>query len=327
MLSDSHDFTHLHLAPMTPIHISSPYLSLSRQEWAALRADTPLTLTEAEIHELRGINSSMDLQEVESIYLPLARLLNLYITSKQDLYEATQNFLGHGGRRVPYIIGLAGSVAVGKSTSARILRTLLARWPNSPRVDLITTDGFLWPNRHLEKHGLMNRKGFPESYDQQRLLEFVSDIKAGKPRVSGPVYSHVSYDIVPNKQTSIQQPDIVIVEGLNVLQSSSKRSDKVFVSDYFDFSIYMDAKLEDLRKWYTQRFLKLRDTAFQNPASYFHRYASLSDEECRALSMKIWTEINEVNLHENILPTKKRADLILTKGSEHIVERIRLRKL
>ncbi len=312
---------------MTPVQLSSPYLSLSREQWASLRADTPLTLTQEDIVELRGINSAMNLQEVESIYLPLARLLNLYITSKQDLYLATQHFLGHQGKRVPYIIGLAGSVAVGKSTSARILRTLLSRWPNSPRVDLITTDGFLWPNAYLNKRNIMNKKGFPESYNQQKLLEFVSDIKAGKPVVTCPLYSHVTYDIVKDTTVSIEQPDIVIVEGLNVLQSSSKRNNKVFVSDYFDFSIYMDASLPDLRKWYTERFLKLRDTAFQNPDSYFHRYASMSDQECVDLAMKIWTEINEVNLHENILPTKHRADLILTKGSEHLVDQIRLRKL
>lgn len=276
---------------------------------------------------MRGINSAMDIKEVESIYLPLARLLNLYITSTQELYHATQHFLGHRGQRVPYIIGLAGSVAVGKSTSARILRTLLARWPNSPRVDLVTTDGFLWPNAHLEAHGLMKRKGFPESYDQQQLLEFVSEIKAGSPHVTCPVYSHVTYDIVPGERQHINQPDIVIVEGLNVLQSTSRRSDKVFVSDYFDFSIYMDAALDDLRSWYTERFLKLRDTAFREPDSYFHRYADMSDEESTTLAQTIWSEINEANLHDNILPTKKRADLILTKGSRHTIDRIRLRKL
>ena len=307
---------------------SSPYLSLSRAQWARLRADTPLTLTARELGELRGINSSIDLGEVESIYLPLCRLLNLYVTSTQQLAQATQLFLGHKRRRVPYIIGLGGSVAVGKSTSARILRTLLSRWPNSPRVDLITTDGFLLPNAELKRRGLMNRKGFPESYDQQRLLEFVAAIKGGAARVSSPIYSHITYDIVPHSELTVTQPDIVIVEGLNVLQSPpAEHADRVFVSDYFDFSIYIDAALKDLRRWYTQRFITLRDTAFRDPHSYFHRFASMSDDQTVEMAERIWRDINELNLHENILPTKKRADLILTKGSNHVIERIRLRKL
>ncbi len=310
--------------------VLSPYMKFWRHEWADLRADTPLTLTEEELSKLRGINSAVDLSEVVEVYLPMSRLLNLYFTATQKLYNATTTFLGHNGKRVPYIIGLAGSVAAGKSTTGRILRELLARWPNSPRVDLMTTDGFLYPNAVLEERGLMSRKGFPDSYDVGELLQVVSAIKAGAPRVTCPVYSHVTYDIVPDKAKVIEQPDIVIVEGLNVLQTPRDRaqeSSRVFVSDYFDFSIYVDASLEDLRKWYIERFLTLRDTAFQDPSSYFHRYKSMSDPEAIAFAEEIWRDINEVNLMENILPTRERADLILKKGSEHVVETIKLRKI
>lgn len=307
----------------------SPYLSLTREEWARLRADTPLTLTERDLAELRGINSAVDMDEVVSVYLPMSRLLNLYVTATQQLHEATATFLGHNDTRVPYIIGLAGSVAAGKSTTARLLRALLARWSNSPRVDLVTTDGFLWPNRVLEQRGLMRRKGFPESYDVQRLLRFVSDLKAGTPRVSCPVYSHVVYDIVPDREHVIEQPDIVIIEGLNVLQTprSREHASRVFVSDYFDFSIYVDADRGDLRQWYIERFLMLRDTAFQKTRSYFHRYAEMSDHEAIAFAESIWRDINERNLDENIEPTRERADLILHKGADHTVESILLRKL
>jgi len=307
----------------------SPYLELSRSEWARLRADTPLTLSEADLEELRGINSSVDLEEVVSVFLPLSRLLNLYVTATQQLHGTTSTFLGRHGERVPYIIGIAGSVAVGKSTSSRILQALLSRWPNSPRVDLVTTDGFLWPNDVLADRDLMRRKGFPESYDVVRLLKFVSDIKAGEPRVSCPVYSHVTYDIVDGVEKVVEQPDIVIIEGLNVLQTPRSRQDRsrVFVSDYFDFSIYVDADLEDLRRWYIERFLMLRDTAFQKPKSYFHRYASMTDPEAVDFATSIWSDINEVNLFENILPTRERADLILKKGASHAIESISLRKL
>jgi len=307
----------------------SPYLDLSRNEWARLRADTPLTLSEADLEELRGINSEVDMEEVVSIFLPLSRLLNLYVTATQQLHGTTSTFLGHHGERVPYIIGLAGSVAVGKSTTSRILRALLSRWPNSPRVDLVTTDGFLWPNNVLAERDLMHRKGFPESYDVVRLLEFVSDLKAGEPRVSCPVYSHVTYDIVPGAEKVVEQPDIVIIEGLNVLQTPRSREDRsrVFVSDYFDFSVYVDAELDDLRRWYIERFLMLRDTAFKDPDSYFHRYASMSDPEAIDFATTIWSDINEVNLFENILPTRERADLILKKGESHAIESILLRKL
>lgn len=307
----------------------SPYRSFDKREWAALRADTPLTLDEQDLRALRGINSAVDLEEVTSVYLPLSRLLNLYVTAGQNLHRATSTFLGHGGQRVPYIIGLAGSVAAGKSTTARILRALLSRWPNSPRVDLVTTDGFLWPNHILEQRGLMRRKGFPESYDVQRLLRFVSEIKAGKPRVTCPVYSHVSYNIIPGEQEVIEQPDIVIIEGLNVLQSprSREQASRVFVSDYFDFSLYVDAAPEDLRRWYVERFLMLRDTAFQQPESYFHRYASMSDTEAITFARSIWRDINAANLEENILPTRERAHLIMRKGDDHAVEEILLRKV
>ena len=287
-----------------------------------------MTLNEDDLEALRGINSAIDLEEVATVFLPLSRLLNLYFSATQQLYNTTSTFLGHNDKPVPYIIGLAGSVAVGKSTAARILRTLLSRWPNSPRVDLVTTDGFLWPNEVLAERGLMRKKGFPESYDQGRILRFVSDIKAGKPRVSCPVYSHVTYDIVPGEEQVIEQPDILIFEGLNVLQSSRSRSpSRVFVSDFFDFSIYVDASEDDLRKWYIQRFLTLRDTAFKSPESYFNRYASLTDAEAIAFAESIWSEINAVNLHENIEPTRERADLILCKGSDHIYQQVMLRKI
>lgn len=303
-------------------------MTFGRSAWSALRADARMTLNEDDLEALRGINSAIDLEEVATVFLPLSRLLNLYFSATQQLYNTTSTFLGHNDKPVPYIIGLAGSVAVGKSTAARILRTLLSRWPNSPRVDLVTTDGFLWPNEVLAERGLMRKKGFPESYDQGRILRFVSDIKAGKPRVSCPVYSHVTYDIVPGEEQVIEQPDILIFEGLNVLQSSRSRSpSRVFVSDFFDFSIYVDASEDDLRKWYIQRFLTLRDTAFKSPESYFNRYASLTDAEAIAFAESIWSEINAVNLHENIEPTRERADLILCKGSDHIYQQVMLRKI
>lgn len=310
---------------------TDPYLGFTREEWARLRADTPLTLTEDDLVRLRGQDEQVSLSEVEHIYLPLSRLLSLYVEASQELYRATARFLGHGEARVPYLIGLAGSVAVGKSTTARVLQALLARWPRHPRVELVTTDGFLLPNRVLESRGLMRRKGFPESYDVRRLLRFVSDLKAGREEARSPVYSHLSYDIVPGQEIVVRQPDVVIVEGLTVLQSPARDRGRgtppVFVSDFFDFTIFVDAEAAHIRRWYVERFFRLRGTAFQDPASYFHRYARLSDEEAREVASSLWAEINEVNLRDNILPTRERARLILRKGADHSVVEVRLRKI
>ncbi len=308
----------------------SPFRRFSREEWAALRADTPMTLTQADLDELRGLNDRVDLAEVEAIYLPLSRLLNLYVQATQGLFRATNNFLHIAERKVPYVIGMAGSVAVGKSTTARVLRRLLARWPKHPRVDLVTTDGFLLPNAVLEREGLMTRKGFPESYDLPRLLRFMSDIKAGERNVTAPLYSHLTYDVLKDECLTIDQPDILIVEGLNVLQTGRPPRDGrgiPNVSDFFDFSIYLDADVADLRKWYIDRFFSLRDGAFRNPRSYFHRYAALSDLEAHETAARIWQTINLVNLRENLLPTRPRADLVLRKGADHFVRSVFLRKL
>ncbi|WP_342640617.1 type I pantothenate kinase [Rhodoligotrophos ferricapiens] len=308
----------------------SPYLVFSRDEWAELRADTPLTLTETEVLELRGLNERMQIDEVVAIYLPLARLLNLYVERTYELFRATQKFLGRNGSKVPFIIGLAGSVAVGKSTTARILQALLSRSPNSPHVALVPTDGFLFPNAVLEREGLMTRKGFPESYDVTKLLHFLSDIKSGKHAVKAPVYSHLSYDVLPSEGLTIDQPDVLIVEGLNVLQPATLPKDGKaipFVSDFFDFSIYLDAEERLLEEWYIERFFRLRGTAFRDPRSYFHRYAKISDEETREVALRLWKTINLVNLRENILPTRQRADLILTKGADHSIHEVQLRRL
>ncbi len=308
----------------------SPFRRFSREEWAALRADTPMTLTQADLDELRGLNDRIDLAEVEAIYLPLSRLLNLYVTATQGLFRATNNFLHHNDRKVPYVIGMAGSVAAGKSTTARILQRLLARWPKHPKVDLVTTDGFLLPNAILEREGLMNRKGFPESYDLPAILRFLSDIKAGTRNVTAPLYSHLTYDVLKDEHITIDQPDILIVEGVNVLQTGRPPRDGRGIpnaSDFFDFSIYVDADVEDLRKWYIDRFLSLRDGAFQNPKSYFHRYASLSDAQARETATRLWETINLVNLRENLLPTRPRADLVLRKGADHFIRSVFLRKL
>ena len=308
----------------------SPYRVFSRAEWAQLREDTPMTLTPDEVTRLRSLHDRLDMREVEEIYLPLSRLLSLYVAATQRLFRAEQNFLGTEDCKVPYIIGVAGSVAVGKSTTARVLQALLARWTNVPKVDLITTDGFLYPNAILAREGLMQKKGFPESYDLPTLLSFLSDIKAGRRPVRAPVYSHLTYDIIPNEWVEIDRPDILIVEGVNVLQTGRlPRDGKAVpvVSDFFDFSVYIDADESVLRDWYVRRFLALRDTAFHDPRSYFHRYAPLSDEEATATALAIWERTNLANLEDNILPTRPRATLILKKGADHVVETVALRRL
>src|SRR3954453_9269650 len=308
----------------------SPYRIFPRAEWARLRADTPMTLTPAEVGRLRSGHDRLDMREVEDIYLPLSRLLSLYVAAKQRLFRAQQNFLGTEDVKLPYVIGVAGSVAVGKSTTARVLKAMLARWPNTPRVDLLTTDGFLYPNAVLEREGLMQKKGFPESYDLPALLRFLSDVKAGRRPVRAPVYSHLVYAVKPNEWVEVARPDILIVEGLNVLQTGRPPKDGKaipYVSDFFNFSVYLDAGEDVLAGWYVDRFLTLRGTAFRDPKSFFHRYATLSDEEAVKTATSIWSRINLVNLHENILPTRQRADLILKKDEDHLVEQVALRKL
>ncbi len=308
----------------------SPYRVFSRRDWAALREDMPMTLKPNEFRRLRSVHDRLDMDEVREIYLPLSRLLSLYVAATQRLFRVQQRFLKTRDAKMPYVIGVAGSVAVGKSTTARVLQALLARWPNMPKVDLVTTDGFLFPNEVLKRDGLMERKGFPESYDVSALLQFLSDIKAGRRRVRAPVYSHLVYDVVPDRWIEIDRPDILIVEGVNVLQTGSLPKDGSaipFVSDFFDFSVYLDADEDVLRNWYVKRFLSLRGTAFSDPKSYFQRYSRLSDAEATQTANAIWGRINLVNLHENILPTRKRADLILKKDETHSVEEVALRRL
>ena len=308
----------------------SPYRTFSRAEWANLRADTPMTLRSGEVSELRSLNDRLDMEEVEAIYLPISRLLSLYVAATQRLFRAQQRFLGTEDVKMPYLIGIAGSVAVGKSTTARVLKALLARWPNTPKVELVTTDGFLYPNAVLERQGLMDRKGFPESYDLPALLRFLTEVKAGQRPARAPVYSHLVYDILPETWVEIERPDILIVEGLNVFQvGRAPRDGKAipFVSDFFDFSLYLDADEDVLRHWYVDRFLMLRETAFRDPQSYFHRYSRLTDAEAIETATSIWTRINLLILRDNIRPTRRRAHLILDKDASHSVTGVSLRRL
>ena len=308
----------------------SPYRLFPRDDWAKLRADTPMTLAADDMQQLSGLIEVLSITEVEEIYLPLSRLLNLYVAAAQKLHAVTSTFLDRADLKVPFILGVAGSVAVGKSTTARVLKALLARWPDHPRVDLVTTDGFLLPNAELEANGLMNRKGFPESFDTAGLLNFLADVKAGRPRVAAPLYSHFHYDILEGQEIVVDRPDILIVEGLNVLQPARLPEDGraiPFVSDFFDFSIYMDAEEELIEEWYVKRFLRLRKTAFRDPAAYFHRYAGLSAKDAEVTARQIWREINLKNLRQNIIPTRQRASLILSKTANHSVETVALRRL
>lgn len=309
--------------------LTTPYLQFDRKHWATLRDSVPLTLTKEEVAALKGINEEISIDEVIEIYLPLSRLLNFYISSNLRRQAVLEQFLGTDEQKVPYVIGIAGSVAVGKSTTARLLQALLSRWPEHRRVKLVTTDGFLHSNNILNERRLMKKKGFPESYDMRSLVKFVSDIKSGADKVIAPVYSHLSYDIVPHEQLIIEKPDILILEGLNVLQSGMDYPHEphhVFVSDFVDFSIYVDAPEELLQQWYVNRFLKFRQGAFSDPDSYFHNYSKLTTEEAIKVASNIWREINGLNLQQNILPTRERASLIMTKGINHTIESVRLRK-
>jgi type I pantothenate kinase len=313
-----------------PVLEFSPYRKFTRAEWAKLRDDHHLTLSEDDLERVSGIIERISQDDVTDIYLPMSRLMNFYVRAAQVLHAATSKFLSQAEGKTPFIIGIAGSVAVGKSTTARVLRELLARWPNHPRVDLVPTDGFLRPNAELARRGLMERKGFPESFDQATLLQFMADVKAGRPRVEAPVYSHFSYDIVPGERIVVDRPDILIVEGLNVLQPAKLPKDGEaipFVSDFFDFSIYIDAEPKMIEEWYVTRFLRLWRTAFRDPEAYFYRYSKLTQEQAIAQALKLWRGINMPNLRKNILPTRQRANLILRKGGDHKVETVFLRKL
>lgn len=306
----------------------SPFVEFSREQWSALAESAPLPLTDGDVERLRGLGDPIDLVEVDTVYRPLVSLLAMYVEGTRSLHAATNSFLRENGARTPYVIGVAGSVAVGKSTVSRLLRELISRFPQLPQVELVTTDGFLWPNAELERRGIMDRKGFPESFDRRALLKFVQAVKSGEPEVSAPVYSHLTYDILPGQRITVRQPDVLIVEGLNVLQPPRQGAGSpLTVSDFFDFSIYVDAHTEDAKRWYIERFLKLKATAFRNPESYFRRYADLNEMEARATAAHIWDRINEPNLLQNIAPTRGRATLVLTKGPDHKVKSMRLRKL
>jgi len=300
------------------------YLTFDRRDWAALRASTPLTLTAAELASLRSLNDALSLEEVAEIYLPLSRLLNLHVAAARNLTRVKDAFLGRPMGRPPYVIAIGGSVAVGKSTFARVLRELMARWPDHPRVELVTTDGFLHPNRVLEARGLMARKGFPESYDQRRMMRFLAEVKAGHETVAAPVYSHLTYDIVPDATQAVARPDVLIFEGLNVLQFSTA---PVIASDFFDFSVYIDAEEADIEAWYVERFLVLQRTAFQQPQSYFRRFRDLTEAAARQTAAEIWRSINLANLRENIFPTRQRASLVLRKRADHSIGEVWLRRV
>jgi len=304
----------------------SPFVEIDRDDWAELAPTTRLPLTETELVQLRGLGDMLDLREVSDVYLPLSRLLNLYVAGARELHRSTSAFLGDRTPSTPFVIGVAGSVAVGKSTIARLLRELLARWEDTPRVELVTTDGFLHTNAELERRGIMDRKGFPESYDRRALLRFVSMVKSGAAEVRSPFYSHLSYDIVPDAEIVVRRPDVLIVEGLNVLQPPTP-GNRLAVSDLFDFTIYVDARTTDIARWYVDRFLSLQRGAFTNPSSYFHRFASLTEEQARERAIGIWKSINEPNLVNNILPTRARASLVLRKDSNHAVSSVLLRKI
>ncbi|MDR0769092.1 MAG: type I pantothenate kinase [Dysgonamonadaceae bacterium] len=310
---------------------TSPYLTFGREKWATLRQSEPMTLSEEEIVNLKGINDELSISEIRDTYLPLSRLLNNYVNSTISRQEAMMRFLNERLQKIPFIIGIAGSVSVGKSMFARVLQALLSRWKENYSVALVTTDGFLYPNAVLEDKGIMSKKGFPESYDVHHILQFLSSVKSGKQNVQAPKYSHLIYDIVPHEYIKISpQPDILIFEGLNVLQNQAdyprKGKAATFVSDYLDFSIYVDADDDLLESWFLARFMKLWITAFNDPGSYFHSFTKLSEDEATTMALSVWREINRKNLHQNILPTRERANLILHKGADHKMDYVKLRK-